>query len=163
MSKIRSDADATAAVEQSVQKGDAEFRAAIDTISVLANDIESTANMITNLENESAKIDTVRTVIATIAEQTNLLALNAAIEAARAGEQGRGFAVVTDEVHQLAQRTTASTQEIKTTIAKFQEAAHNIVETMSGFVATAQDTSQQAQSAGKSFDEIVISIKPYAI
>ncbi len=152
-------ADATAEVEQSVQKGDAEFHAAIDTISILASDIESTANMITNLENESAKIDTVRTVIASIAEQTNLLALNAAIEAARAGEQGRGFAVVADEVRQLAQRTTASTQEIKTTIAKLQEAAHNIVETMSGFVTTAQDTSQQAQSAGKSFDEIVTSIK----
>ncbi len=152
-------ADATAAVEKSVQKGDAEFRAAVDTISVLATDIESTANMITNLENESAKIDSVRTVIAGIAEQTNLLALNAAIEAARAGEQGRGFAVVADEVRQLAQRTTNSTQEIKTTIAKLQEAAHNIVETMSGFVTTAQDTSQQAQSAGKSFAEIVISIK----
>jgi len=152
-------ADATAAVEQSVQKGDAEFRAAIDTISVLANDIESTASMITNLENESAKIDTIRTVIASIAEQTNLLALNAAIEAARAGEQGRGFAVVADEVRQLAQRTTDSTMEIKTTIAKLQEAAHNIVETMSGFVITAQDTSQQAQSAGKSFNEIVVSIK----
>ncbi len=151
-------ADATAAMEESVQKGDTEFRAAIDTISVLASDIEATANMITNLENESAKIDTVRTVIAKIAEQTNLLALNAAIEAARAGEQGRGFAVVADEVRQLAQRTTESTHEIKTTIAQLQAAAHSMVETMSGFVTTAQHTSKQAHTAGKSFDEIVNAI-----
>ncbi|HEB57320.1 MAG TPA: methyl-accepting chemotaxis protein [Gammaproteobacteria bacterium] len=151
-------ADATAAMEESVQKGDAEFRAAIDTISVLASEIESTANMITNLENESAKIDTVRTVIAKIAEQTNLLALNAAIEAARAGEQGRGFAVVADEVRQLAQRTTESTHEIKTTITQLQAAAHSMVETMSGFVNTAQQTSRQAHTAGKSFDEIVNAI-----
>ena len=151
-------ADATAAMEESVQRGDTEFRAAIDTISVLVNDIESTANMITNLENESVKIDTVRTVIATIAEQTNLLALNAAIEAARAGEQGRGFAVVADEVRQLAQRTTESTHEIKTTIAQLQAAARSMVETMSSFVSTAQHTSKQAQTAGKSFDEIVIAI-----
>jgi len=62
------------------------------------------------------KITNIITTIDGISNQTNLLALNAAIEAARAGEAGRGFAVVSDEVRNLAQRTTSSAKEIGTLI-----------------------------------------------
>lgn len=64
------------------------------------------------LQEATAKIDSLVTVVRNVAEQTNLLSLNAAIEAARAGELGRGFGVVASEVRSLADQSHQSVIEI---------------------------------------------------
>jgi len=74
--------------------------------------VQDAVKSIGEINESSAKIADIITMINEIAFQTNLLALNAAVEAARAGEQGRGFAVVAGEVRNLAQRAGGAAKEI---------------------------------------------------
>jgi methyl-accepting chemotaxis protein len=100
------------------------------------------------IEESSAKISDIISVIDEIARQTNLLALNAAVEAARAGEAGRGFAVVASEVRSLAQRSSQAAKDIKDLIINSSTQVKEGVELVN--------------RAGASLNEIVGSIKQVA-
>ncbi len=124
------------------------------TIEQLAGEVDSAAQVINKLQQDSAAIGSILDVIRGIAEQTNLLALNAAIEAARAGEQGRGFAVVADEVRTLASRTQESTSEIQTMIEALQQGAVKAVSVMDIGKSKASDCVNQSEEADKALETI---------
>jgi methyl-accepting chemotaxis protein I, serine sensor receptor len=75
--------------------------------------VNQVVGVMQDINESSARIAEITSIIESIAFQTNILALNAAVEAARAGEQGRGFAVVAAEVRSLSQRTGTAAKEIK--------------------------------------------------
>lgn len=124
------------------------------TIEELASEVDSAAQVINQLQQDSASIGSILDVIRGIAEQTNLLALNAAIEAARAGEQGRGFAVVADEVRTLASRTQESTSEIQTMIEALQTGAGKAVNVMDTGKNKASDCVHQSEEADRALETI---------
>lgn len=115
------------------------------SIKSLADDVDDSSKVLSELQKHSENIGHVLDVIKEIAEQTNLLALNAAIEAARAGEQGRGFAVVADEVRTLAQRTQDSTSEIETIISDLQRGSEQAVNVMEASLSKSYETLEKAE------------------
>ncbi|QPG58268.2 methyl-accepting chemotaxis protein [Shewanella eurypsychrophilus] len=122
----------------------------VTSIEQLALQLKSSEHAINSLDDNVQGIVSVMDVINGVAEQTNLLALNAAIEAARAGEHGRGFAVVADEVRGLAQRTQASTLEIKEKIDGLRTSTNTAVEsTLASFKlsATAVDNAKRSEAS----------------
>ncbi len=126
----------------------------VNAIERMSGDVQSTAELISNLAEESRDIGKVLDVIRGLADQTNLLALNAAIEAARAGEAGRGFAVVADEVRALAHRTQQSTSEIERMIGSIQGGTEQAVNSMRNSTERAESTLSIAKGAGLALETI---------
>ncbi|WP_457363702.1 methyl-accepting chemotaxis protein [Pseudomonas sp. TE3610] len=154
--------DAAQAADQadaSAHQGEQVMRATIETITHMRSEITTTAQVIGNLENDSARIGKVLEVIRGIAEQTNLLALNAAIEAARAGEAGRGFAVVADEVRSLAQRTAASIIEINQIINAVQAGASDAVKAIQSGQSRSEEGVAQVTQAGDMLRQITSAVE----
>ena len=127
-----------------------------NTLALKASDVASKGGRVvgevvhtmSSIKDSSRKIVDIIGVIDGIAFQTNILALNAAVEAARAGEQGRGFAVVATEVRNLAQRSAGAAKEIK--------------ELINDSVEKVDVGSRLVDDAGKTMDDIVVSIKGVA-
>ena len=95
---------------------------AIQGMRHIQEQMESIADSIVRLSEQSQAIGEIIATVNDLAEQSNLLAVNAAIEAARAGEQGKGFAVVAQEVKSLAEQSKQATTQVRTLLGDIQKA-----------------------------------------
>lgn len=148
----------TVAANQDAIDGNAVIETTIESITLLASDVENSAEVVSQLLTFTAKVGGAINIIGEIAEQTNLLALNAAIEAARAGEQGRGFAVVADEVRNLASRTQASTADIKNILDDLNKISHTASTAMNRGVAQANKSVSESYNAVEALASITTKV-----
>ena len=137
------------------QQGQQAVGQAVSSMESIATAVQRASRTVDQLGEYGQQIGDIVKAIDEIAAQTNLLALNAAIEAARAGEQGRGFAVVAENVRSLAERSSESTKEIATLIAKVQSGTQEAVEAMAVGVRDVQQGQQITEEAGRSLTSII--------
>ncbi|MBV7262813.1 PAS domain-containing methyl-accepting chemotaxis protein [Photobacterium sp. WH24] len=150
--------DLSVKTRQLSAEGSSSGNQAIDQMTQMVEALNSTSNVISQLEEQSKTITSMVDTISAIADQTNLLALNAAIEAARAGDQGRGFAVVADEVRQLASRTNESTVKIDNVVKQNSQFTTQAVSSMTEIIARAESSMEKVKEASTSIQDIEDSI-----
>lgn len=132
---------------------------AIKQMEIISQNTDETGRIIHKLDEKSAEIEKILSIISQIADQTNLLALNAAIEAARAGEHGKGFAVVADEVRKLAEQSSVSAKQISSLILDIQDRTKIAVQSISKGEGTVKEGITLFGEAWNSFDEISAAVK----
>jgi methyl-accepting chemotaxis protein len=120
----------------------------------ISSTVQNAALVIEQVGQQTNEISSIVSTIREVADQTNLLALNAAIEAARAGETGRGFAVVADEVRKLAEKTSRSSEEIRSVIEAVQKSSGQAVDNIHQVVSQMDTTVGYAAKAREVIESI---------
>ena len=124
------------------------------TIDVLSSMALQSRNALAQFAKSMRQIVDIIALVRSVSDRTNLLALNARIEAARAGEHGQGFNVVAGEVRSLADKTKASTVEIRRVLAELELRGKEAAVAIESGVAKAEHSSRQARAAQEAFRRI---------
>ena len=82
---------------------------------------------ITELSGHANRIGEILDVIRDIADRSDLLALNGSLEASRAADGGHGFALVAAEMRRLAERVTASVEDVKGLVGDIRDSGSSTV------------------------------------
>ena len=145
----------TRIMRSEAQEGSEVLHSAIDCMRKAGQAVQQLNEDMQQLEQHTAGITAVITLIQDIADQTNLLALNAAIEAARAGESGRGFAVVADEVRKLAEKTMGATRDVADSVAAIQDGVQKSLGVMSNVRELSDESNSRSERSEEALSLIV--------
>lgn len=153
-----------------VEQGTTAIQKALQEMETLKIKVESIAEKIVQLSEQTHQIGSVSDVVSDLSNQTNMLALNAAVEAVRAGEHGKGFAVVASEIRKLSDASQKSSQKINTLVNDIQRMIQTTVvvteegtKNVESGVHVAHQTAQVFSDVSKSMEQIVESSQQIAL
>ena len=126
----------------------------IETIDVLSSMAVQSRSALDQFAKSMKQIFEIINLVRSVSDKTNLLALNAAIEAARAGDHGKGFNVVAGEVRSLADKTKASTLDIRKVLSDLESRGKAAGVAIENGVAKAEHSARQARMAQEAFNRI---------
>jgi methyl-accepting chemotaxis protein len=144
--ELRTVTDQVGDVRQAAETIDSGISATGAATEAVVGHARRAEDVISSLEQSLRRVADTATLVKGIAGQTRLLALNATIEAARAGELGLGFTVVADEVKELANSTSLSTEQIAGTIGELERDTAQMAETIAAMVAGIATVGEAATS-----------------
>jgi len=121
LEKARESAGLAREVSERGRKAKAQVRAAVRGAEKIRDSAAHGIETYRNLSGSIEKIAGVVKLINGVAERTNLLGLNASIIAVGSVEYERSFTVVAEEIKELADRVTNSTQEVSGLIKSLQQ------------------------------------------
>ena len=135
---------------------------AIKGMSRVQEQMESIADTVVSLSEQSQAIGEIIATVNDLTEQSNLLAVNASIEAAKAGEQGRGFSVVSQEMKNLAEQSKQSTAQIRSILNDIQKGISSAVMATEQGAKSVDEGVKLAAKAGESIQTLSDSINEAA-
>jgi methyl-accepting chemotaxis protein len=131
---------------------------AIEGMSRIKDQVESIAENIVRLSEQSQAIAEIAGTVADLAGQVNLLSVNASIEASKAGEQGKGFLVVAQEVKNLSVQSKQASSQVRSILNDVQKAISAAVMATEQGSKMVEAGSEQASRAGESIQMLADTI-----
>ncbi len=147
---VTNNADNAATVKQDAEQGVKIVQTFTTEMDRIDEESHKAITAMQRLSRQTAEVTKIIEVIKDLVSDTELLAFNAAIIAAKAGAEGRGFSVVAEEIRDLADRTTASADEIESiikSIRKDTEQVNATVESTGHFIGRGKDLSLSTAEA----------------
>ncbi|MGQ9920337.1 MAG: methyl-accepting chemotaxis protein [Desulfobacca sp.] len=157
--EVSENSQATAQVSLDGKKA---VEATIDGMNRIRRQMDSIAESIVKLSEQSQAIGHIIATVNDMADQSNLLAVNASIEAAKAGEQGKGFAVVAQEVRNLAEQSKQATAQVRSILNDIQKAISSAVMATEQGGKVVELGVQQSTEAGGSIQSLAASVSSSA-
>ncbi len=148
---------------RSAQTGRQSVQQAVEGMSRINTNVQTTADTVQTLGERSREIDEIVTIISNIAHQTNRLALDAAIQAAMAGENGKGFGAVAADIRRLAERSKEQATGIARIVRSVRDEIGSVAVSMQDTERETAIGTQLTQDAGGALQSIFSAVEQQAV
>lgn len=140
-------------------KGESAVNESIQGVEKIKEQIESVANKILELSEQTQEIGKIIESVNAIAVQSKFLAFNASIEASKAGEYGKGFSIVANEIKNLSEESDESTKRISEILNEIQQLTNESVMMAEESSKLADIGVNISRNAGESISQLVLTIQ----